>query len=48
VIGAGGVRRLDDDHVEGLEAPNEDLVGAEAVHRRFRAWLVALGHEAYR
>ncbi len=32
----------------GWEAPGEDLVGAEAVHRRFRSWLVALGHEAYR
>ena len=30
------------------EAPDDHLVGAEAVHRRFRAWLVALGHEAYR
>jgi uncharacterized membrane protein YvlD (DUF360 family) len=30
------------------EAPDEHLVGAEAVHRRFRSWLVALGHEAYR
>ena len=115
VIGAGGVRRLDDDHIEGedplapygpnavshvrrtdafphcpdivvnstfwedldevaafeelvgshggmggeqsfpfllypraWEAPDDQLMGAEAVHRRFRAWLVALGHEAYR
>jgi uncharacterized membrane protein YvlD (DUF360 family) len=115
VIGAGGVRQLDDDHVEGedplapygpnaashvrrtdafphcpdivlnstfwedldevaafeelvgshggmggeqsfpfllypraWEAPDDQLVGAEAVHRRFRAWRVALGHEAYR
>ena len=32
----------------GWQAPDEDLVGAEAVHRRFRSWVVALGHEAYR
>jgi hypothetical protein len=23
------------------------LIGAEAVHRELRGWLVALGHEAY-
>jgi hypothetical protein len=115
VIGAGGVRRLEDDHLEGedplapygpnaarhvrrtdafphcpdivvnssfwedldevaafeelvgshggmggeqsfpfllfpraWEAPEEELVGAESVHRRLRRWLAALGHEAYR
>jgi uncharacterized membrane protein YvlD (DUF360 family) len=30
------------------EAPDGELVGAEAVHRRFRSWLATLGHEAYR
>jgi hypothetical protein len=29
------------------EAPEEELVCAEAVHRRLRHWLAALGHEAY-
>lgn len=27
--------------------PEEDLVGAEAVHRQFRRWLVDLGHDGY-
>ncbi len=30
-----------------LEPPAEPLVGAEAVHRRLRLWLVQLGHERY-
>ena len=28
-------------------APAEELVGAEAVHRQLRRWLVGLGHEQY-
>jgi Type I phosphodiesterase / nucleotide pyrophosphatase len=35
-------------HPVELEAPEEPLVGAEAVHRQLRAWLVALGHDSYR
>jgi hypothetical protein len=27
--------------------PEEDVVGAERVHRIFRGWLAALGHDAY-
>src|SRR5918998_1070106 len=34
-------------HPSDLPLPEEELVGAEAVHRELRAWLVALGHEAY-
>jgi hypothetical protein len=30
-----------------LEPPGEPLVGAEAVHRQLRRWLVQLGHERY-
>jgi hypothetical protein len=30
-----------------LEPPAEPLVGAEAVHRRLRRWLVQLGHQSY-
>ena len=32
----------------GWEPPDEDVIGAEAVHRHFRRWLAALGHDAYR
>ena len=32
----------------GWEPPDEDVIGAEAVHRHFRRWLAALGHHAYR
>jgi len=31
-----------------LPLPDEDLVGAEAVHRLLRAWLARLGHGAFR
>jgi hypothetical protein len=31
-----------------LDLPEEEIVGPEAVHRRLRAWLVALGHDEYR
>jgi uncharacterized membrane protein YvlD (DUF360 family) len=34
-------------HPVDLEAPSEPLVGAEAVHRVLRGWLVQLGHERY-
>ena len=34
-------------HPADLEAPAEELVGAEAVHRHLRRWLVGLGHEQY-
>jgi hypothetical protein len=34
-------------HPVDLEAPAEELVGAEAVHRHLRRWLVALGHDEY-
>jgi hypothetical protein len=34
-------------HPVELEQPNEPLVGAEAVHRVLRGWLVDLGHERY-
>jgi hypothetical protein len=30
------------------EQPAEQIVGAEEMHRHFRRWLVALGHDAYR
>jgi uncharacterized membrane protein YvlD (DUF360 family) len=30
-----------------LEWPDEDVVGSECVHRIFRRWLAALGHEPY-
>ena len=35
-------------HPADLEPPGEPLVGAEAVHRQLRSWLVELGHERYR
>jgi hypothetical protein len=35
-------------HPVELAAPDEPLVGAEAVHRRLRTWLVDLGHDSYR
>ena len=34
-------------HPADLDWPEEEVVGAEAVHRMFRAWLSALGHTAY-
>jgi uncharacterized membrane protein YvlD (DUF360 family) len=34
-------------HPADLPLPDEMLIGAEAVHRELRGWLVALGHEAY-
>jgi Type I phosphodiesterase / nucleotide pyrophosphatase len=34
-------------HPVDLELPGEPLVGAEAVHRLFRGWLVQLGHGEY-
>jgi uncharacterized membrane protein YvlD (DUF360 family) len=34
-------------HPAELAWPEEPVVGAEAVHRIFRGWLVALGHESY-
>jgi hypothetical protein len=34
-------------HPVDLEPAEDDLVGAEAVHRRLRRWLVELGHEEY-
>jgi hypothetical protein len=35
-------------HPADLELPEEEIIGPEAVHRRLRAWLVALGHDEYR
>jgi hypothetical protein len=35
-------------HPAELEWPDEEVVGAESVHRIFRSWLAQLGHEAYR
>ncbi|HXD58189.1 MAG TPA: phage holin family protein [Thermoleophilaceae bacterium] len=35
-------------HPVELEPPPEPLVGAEAVHRQLRRWLVQLGQESYR
>jgi uncharacterized membrane protein YvlD (DUF360 family) len=35
-------------HPVELEPPAEPLVGAEAVHRQLRQWLVQLGQESYR
>lgn len=34
-------------HPSELSWPEEDVVGAERVHRVFRDWLRALGHDAY-
>ena len=34
-------------HPVDLELPQEELVGAEAVHRQMRHWLVQLGHHEY-
>jgi uncharacterized membrane protein YvlD (DUF360 family) len=34
-------------HPAELELPAEELVGAEAVHRELRRWLVQLGHAEY-
>ena len=34
-------------HPDDLELPEEELIGAEAVHRQFRRWLVQLGHPEY-
>ena len=35
-------------HPVELKPPGEPLVGADAVHRQLRLWLVQLGHERYR
>jgi hypothetical protein len=35
-------------HPVELGLPDEEIVGAEAVHRHLRRWLVELGHDAYR
>jgi uncharacterized membrane protein YvlD (DUF360 family) len=35
-------------HPSELELPDEEIVGAEHVHRHLRRWLVELGHERYR
>jgi uncharacterized membrane protein YvlD (DUF360 family) len=35
-------------HPVELELPDEDIVGAEALHRHLRRWLVELGHDEYR
>jgi uncharacterized membrane protein YvlD (DUF360 family) len=34
-------------HPVELSLPDEELVGAEAVHRELRRWLVEMGHEEY-
>jgi hypothetical protein len=34
-------------HPADLDWPDEQVVGAERVHRIFRRWLAALGHSAY-
>ena len=34
-------------HPADLPWPEEEVVGAEAVHRVFRSWLAGLGQEAY-
>jgi len=34
-------------HPAGLEVGDDALVGAEAVHRQMRRWLVQLGHAEY-
>src|SRR3954447_14563051 len=34
-------------HPADLDAPVEELVGAETVHRQLREWLVQLGHSEY-
>jgi hypothetical protein len=34
-------------HPADLEWPEDEVVGAERVHRVFRAWLGGLGHSAY-
>jgi hypothetical protein len=34
-------------HPAGLSWPEEEVVGAESVHRIFRRWLAELGHSAY-
>ncbi len=34
-------------HPADLAVPPEEMVGAEAVHRLLRAWLVELGHDVY-
>jgi uncharacterized membrane protein YvlD (DUF360 family) len=35
-------------HPVELELPDGEIVGAEAVHRHLRRWLVELGHDEYR
>ena len=34
-------------HPAELELPSEEIVGAEAVHRHLRRWLLELGHRDY-
>jgi uncharacterized membrane protein YvlD (DUF360 family) len=34
-------------HPADLEVPDEEIVGAEAVHGQLRRWLVELGHDEY-
>ncbi len=34
-------------HPADLPWPEEEVVGAESVHRIFRGWLAGLGHDAY-
>ncbi len=34
-------------HPVALQVPDEEMLGAERVHRQMRAWLVQLGHEEY-
>ncbi len=34
-------------HPVSLAVPEQELVGAEAVHRELRRWLVQLGHSEY-
>ena len=34
-------------HPADLAWPEEEVVGAEAIHRILRGWLAALGHDAY-
>ena len=34
-------------HPAELAWPEEDVIGAERVHRVFRGWLAGLGHDSY-
>jgi hypothetical protein len=35
-------------HPAELQLPEEEVVGAEAVHQHLRRWLIELGHDQYR